>query len=628
MQEKIPFFIAIFSSLFLFFVSLNVSWQESTTMDEQAHIPAAYSYVRYLDMRLNPEHPPLIKILAGIPLLFLDISFPIETSDWKTAFNAQWSLGNTFLHENNAQQITFLARIPIIFIATLLGLSLFYWIAKRFGPWAGAGAIVLFAFNPNVLAHSHYVTTDIGIATGIFFSLIFFLRFLKKPTSKNIFFFGLVLGITQIIKFSACILYPFFVAILLLFISSHSTISSFKAFFSSFWIHFRSYGLKLFFAFIISLLPIALVYTIFTWNMPIEKVLELTRAQLPDSGIAGFLKTIILFIANIPILSVFSEYLLGLAMVFVRVTGGNTHYFLGVVSNTANPLYFPTVYVLKETLGVLLLLASGLGAYSFMLIRSFSSFSLRSTLLYTQKNIDLISFFLFVVFYAYLSITGNLTIGLRHLFPIFPFLYILAISSLVFIYRTILPHYPSLTFSFKLFSSIIFLWIILTPIMHYPSYLSYYNELVGGPKNGYLYVTDSNYDWGQDLKNLKLWVDTYNSCVQVKCMWNKTCPKECPTLTKTPPNKEKIEEIRIDYFGGSNPEYWFEETFISWHADSTPQEGWYAISAMFLMESTYKVNPPGTIDYKWLKDITPIGRAGDSIFIYYIEKEDLPQSSS
>ena len=111
-------------------------------------------------------------------------------------------------------------------------------------------------------------------------------------------------------------------------------------------------------------------------------------------------------------------------------------------------------------------------------------------------------------------------------------------------------------------------------------------------------------------------------------MWNKTCPKECPTLTKTPPNKEKIEEIRIDYFGGSNPEYWFEETFISWHADSTPQEGWYAISAMFLMESTYKVNPPGTIDYKWLKDITPIGRAGDSIFIYYIEKEDLPQSSS
>ena len=35
------------------------------TMDEPYHITAGVSYVRYADFRINPEHPPLVKLWVG-----------------------------------------------------------------------------------------------------------------------------------------------------------------------------------------------------------------------------------------------------------------------------------------------------------------------------------------------------------------------------------------------------------------------------------------------------------------------------------------------------------------------------------------------------------------------------------
>ena len=72
--KKYPHVLAGLILSAFFVVSLIVSSQDSTTMDEKAHIPSAYSYVRYGDMRLNPEHPPLLKDLAGLPLLLLNLN--------------------------------------------------------------------------------------------------------------------------------------------------------------------------------------------------------------------------------------------------------------------------------------------------------------------------------------------------------------------------------------------------------------------------------------------------------------------------------------------------------------------------------------------------------------------------
>ncbi|PIQ92037.1 MAG: hypothetical protein COV69_03970 [Parcubacteria group bacterium CG11_big_fil_rev_8_21_14_0_20_39_14] len=84
---------------------------DSATCDEITHITAGYSYLTQKDMRLNPEHPPLIKDLAALPLLFFNLNFPINSIYWNSGFNMSSDMGEQFLYSgNNFGQILFFAR--------------------------------------------------------------------------------------------------------------------------------------------------------------------------------------------------------------------------------------------------------------------------------------------------------------------------------------------------------------------------------------------------------------------------------------------------------------------------------------------------------------------------------------
>src|SRR3990167_1240914 len=78
----------------------TVSLKEAAIMDELAHIPAGYGYVKFFDYRLNPEHPPLVKIISAIPLTFLDLNFPKEHASWQDDVNGQWTAGTQFFYES------------------------------------------------------------------------------------------------------------------------------------------------------------------------------------------------------------------------------------------------------------------------------------------------------------------------------------------------------------------------------------------------------------------------------------------------------------------------------------------------------------------------------------------------
>lgn len=102
--------IATLLLIFVFLVAIFSIKDDSLTMDELAHLPAGYSYLTQKDMRLNPEHPPLIKDLAAIPLLFIKgIKFPSEIKAWKEDINGQWNFGSYFLYKmgNPADKMIF-----------------------------------------------------------------------------------------------------------------------------------------------------------------------------------------------------------------------------------------------------------------------------------------------------------------------------------------------------------------------------------------------------------------------------------------------------------------------------------------------------------------------------------------
>ncbi len=624
-----------------FILSVVVSSQESMTYDEKAHIPAAYSYVRYGDMRLNPEHPPLLKDLVGLFLLPLDLTFPLQSTEWKDGYNEQWVVGDMFVNCsrpeiacNDADTILFFARLPIILLAVLLGIGIFLWTRELGGTLAGIFAVTLYAFDPNVIAHNHYVTTDIGSAAFIFLAFYGFVRFLKNPSPKNILIAGIFLGLAQLAKFSAVLLFPVFGLFLLLFALTTPQTSNYPM---SFLRHalqnIFSYSSKFLLLLVVCFTTIWLLYAVNTIGMPAEKVvahadLFLSQPNTP----AQVTHDLIVSMTTSPILLPFAEYFVGIAKVFSRVSAGNVHYYLGTVGVNASPSYFPVIFTLKETLPflTLLLLTTGYGLYRFrkqwaearpagvmqFLTRSFQS-----------KIAQYLALF-FVLFYSYVSITGNLTIGFRHLFPILQFLYLLVGKTLADFYKRH-THEPLTSQLITWLIGILFFFVIAVTILSYPSYLSYFNAIVGGHKNGYLYATDSNYDWGQDLKYLKKWVGYYNDwCTQPGFSLHKgtECYRIVNEAGYDPTNNllNPINKIRVDYFGGSDPRYYLGDAYTPWWGSRRPIEpGWYAISTFFYQESLYKALAPGEPNYAWLRNQTPLARAGDSFLIYYFTEADI-----
>src|SRR4051812_38306541 len=87
----------------------------SATTDEAVHIAAGYSYWKTHDFRLNPEHPPLAKLIAALPLLFIDLKFDTASDDWRRA--AEYPFGYTFLYGNDADKVLFLSRVAMVILA-------------------------------------------------------------------------------------------------------------------------------------------------------------------------------------------------------------------------------------------------------------------------------------------------------------------------------------------------------------------------------------------------------------------------------------------------------------------------------------------------------------------------------
>lgn len=623
--KKRAVFVVVAILVIHFVLSLVVARQESMTFDEKAHIPAAYSYVRYGDMRLNPEHPPLLKDLSGLFLLPLEPEFPLASPEWQEGYNEQWLVGDMFVNCsrpdmacNDADTILLFSRLPITILSVVLGLTIFLWTRKLGGALAGVFATTLYAFDPNIIAHNHYVTTDLGSAAFFFFAFYFFIEFLKTPSRKNILLAGLFLGLVELTKFSAVLLFPIFGLFVFLFAlargASTDRTLTMRDFLSPLW----NYAWKFLVVVTLSFVVIWIGYALNTLGMPAEKVvahadLFLSQPNAP----AQMTYDLIVSMTASPLLLPLAEYFVGIAKVFSRVAAGNVHYYFGTVSTNASPSYFPVVFLLKETLPFLflLLLTTLYGLY-----RIGRQYAREQTLglvrflshSFQNKITQYLAVF-FILFYSYVSITGNLTIGFRHLFPILPFLYMLVGKTLADIYKRH-EHEPA---TYKLIGFLITLImgaVVAVPVLSYPSYLSYFNAIGGGHEKGYLYVTDSNYDWGQDLKHLRKFVENVNRCRTVKHI-----PSECAEIAGYP----AIDKIRVDYFGGSYPGYYLGDAYTSWWSGREPEAGWYAISTFFYQESLYKERAPGERSYEWLKNKTPLARAGDSFLIYYITEEDL-----
>lgn len=594
---------------------LGAAQTDSAIVDEGPHITAGYSYLRYLDYRLNPEHPPLVKILAGLPLLFQNINFPTESEAWTTEINGQWNLAPQFLYEsgNNADQIIFWARIGPILL-TLITIVLIYILAAGIiGRWWAFLPAFLFAFSPTVLAHGHYVTTDIAATFGILLATLTFVNFLFKPSGKNLVWAGIAFGAAQLTKFSAALLVPFFALLMAVFFISE-VMTEKKWSWLQCWRRLRS----LILIFLIGYALVYAIYLILTLNYPASRQITDTE-NLLTTFTPRFLSAINIWLAQNPVTRPIAHYLLGLLMVLQRTAGGNTVYFLGEVSNAGWWYYFPVVFLMKEPIAGLIIIIAALAAGVWGFVKSLLTaiFKKSNRLLeYLGTRFPEFAMITFTTLYWAYSISTNLNIGIRHLLPTVPFIYILAAGavkkwfnleqfSLIrnFIIQILVLSNNIFGFTVKAaILSLLIIWYFFSSIVAYPHFISYFNLAAGGTSYGYKHVTDSNYDWGQDLRRLKSWVE-----------------QNLPSGGK----------IAIDYFGGGNVKYYLgEQAEPWWSARGNPKlEGinWLAVSINTIQGAKGRLTPnqerKPEDEYQWLeKAYEPYARAGKSIFIYKLDE--------
>ncbi|MBC8263252.1 MAG: glycosyltransferase family 39 protein [Anaerolineales bacterium] len=563
-RSKLVNFIAVGLLGLMFALMVSSARLKSPVMDEQNHIARGYAYLRTGDLRLNLPHPPLVNSLSAAPLLLLpDLKLPTDSPAWERAHTITFATQFLWHANHNADQIVLVARLPIILLAILLGCFVFAWARELHGPLVGLLALGLYVFDPNILAHARLTTTDLGVTCFLFMAVYCFWRWLNHPTWPRLAVAGFTLGLALVSKYSALVLMP----ILPLIGLAHILISRQGEAREDTTIVQR------------------------TWNLAVAVGLMFALAGLVVWAVYGF-EVGPLTEGGIPV--PIPTYIRGLQGVFRHLDRGHLAFLHGDYFTTARWDFFPVAFAIKTPLPTLILLCLSVG----WMVKQRAWRSAYPLLLP-------------VLIYLAISLSSkSLNIGYRHILPLLPFLFVFASGvarsqawgeSL----RIEPRHLPGAAACLLLA-----VWYLVGSVRIYPDYLAYFNELVGGPDNGWHYLVDSNLDWGQDLKGLERYME-----------------------------RAGIEEVYLSWFGSTYPDaYGYDiphrllPSYVYYPGQVTgvtfnplrPAPGVYAISATNLQGVYFSDHDL----FAWFRERQPLAKIGYSIFIYEVGGEEAGATGS
>ncbi|MFT3917098.1 MAG: glycosyltransferase family 39 protein [Anaeromyxobacteraceae bacterium] len=186
-------------------VAASVS-RDSATWDEGNHLYSGLRIWTRGDFGLNPEHPPLVKLVATAPLLSLGLRIeePRDLEFVKAAFLG----GRALLLENDPAAILLRARLAVAIFAALLAAFAFLLARTLLGTWAGLAALAVLAFEPNVLGHSGRATSDVAVSAFLLGTIWAFLRYLAAPGVARLAVAGVLAGLALATKHTAVLLFP------------------------------------------------------------------------------------------------------------------------------------------------------------------------------------------------------------------------------------------------------------------------------------------------------------------------------------------------------------------------------------------------------------------------------------
>jgi len=451
--------------LFFFGQALRVAVATSLTVDEGLHIASGYSIWRTGDYRLIEEHPPLVKLWLALPLLSLpDLADPASLPAWQDA--AVPTTDSLPLLEL-AQQLLYPYRpvtrwlVPARAMSALLGTLLLAviarWSHEKSGSVAALFATALAASDPNLQAHAAVAGTDLGAAALVTLGLWQAARFLREPRLRSALVTGLLLGLALSAKLTAALLGP---ALALAGLAQLLTTPS--------------QGRK------------RLVW---------EGATVVAVAGLTLWATYGFQ---IGQVPGVPFRMPAAAHAVPILRLLDHSQGGHQAFLLGENSTQGWLGYFPVAFLIKTPLPGLVAIVGGTAIGGWALCQTRHRRGWLSRLLSGPV--------VFVAVYAITSILSPLNIGYRHLLPLLPLLYMGSGAIVATSARTPVPARVAL----RAVACVLIVAQAATTLSQSPHLLSYANALVGGARNGWRYLADSNTDWGQAFLALAEYQSEHN----------------------------------------------------------------------------------------------------------------------
>jgi hypothetical protein len=561
---------------------------ESPTVDEPLHAVAAYRATFERDFRMNTEDPPLWKYWMMIPHRRGELSGAADASEFDPAsggffistrqlFQSPGIDGDAFIHSS---------RFMMLVIGVLLGAAIMRWSHQLAGGVAAIIAGVLYCFEPGFLGHAPLLKNDVFIS--LFFVCIAWTtwRVGKNGNAWNIAAIVVLSGFAATVKFSGLLAAPAVLAMLacralarepwqLSGIKLQTRAARFAGA-ALIWITcglfawaaiWASYGFRF----------TASTDSRFPLNFDAEyRQIAINRqiARSADAPMPGLPEEIVRFSHQHRLAP--ESWLFGILHTYGSSLVRQS-FLLGENSATGWWYYFPLAFLFKTPLATLAvtLLAAGL----LVAMRRHASQS--------ADRWSILCVGIPMLIYGWSALSTNLNLGVRHLLPMYALLFV-SIGAVISRVWRIVPR-PA----FRLLIGAGVAALAVESLVAFPNHISFFNVIARPNRLGLL--SDSNFDWGQDLKRV--------------AEWQKKNPNEKLYLGYWGPADPTFYEIRYTNIPGG-----FAMGRAGEMPDNLQEPGVLMISATLLQGVNF---PPQTRDfYAALRDRRPDQLIGDTIYLY------------
>jgi hypothetical protein len=376
----------------------------------------------------------------------------------------------------------FIARFMTILISALAAWMVFFWSRKLHGFIPALISLILYILDPNIIAHSHFVATDIPMTAMMLFSCYWLWRYAHSQSKTNLAMLSLTLGLAQLAKYTAVSLYPLFSLIFLIFLYKESERSISQ-------IISKAFSVIL----ITGIAGLLIINIGFLFNKTFTRFgsyefrserFQSLQAQYP-------------ILKNIPV-PVPYPFLEGFDWIIKREATGEGYgnlYMLGQVHPVKG---FAGYYILASLLKVPI---STQIIFWVALVFYFINKDKRAT--FFKDELFLLAPVLFYT--IYFNFFYNAQLGIRFYLIVFPLLYIFAGS--------LFTKWTEFTSKQKLGTAILGVYLLVSVLSYYPHYIPYFNELIWDRKSAYQYLADSNIDWEQSKEYLKQYKEEHPEAI-------------------------------------------------------------------------------------------------------------------